>query len=107
MNPTNQDRAEWAAAALRHFQCTTGTDYDDALTDLLGDLMHFADRENLDFEAALAMARAHYEAEKAEAAAPNLLSAAEKVIAAWDRGDLAGAVRELSAAIDEAKGGEQ
>jgi hypothetical protein len=31
----NDDRAEWAAAALRHFQCTTGTDYDDALTDLL------------------------------------------------------------------------
>jgi hypothetical protein len=22
----NNDRAEWAAAALRHFQCTTGTD---------------------------------------------------------------------------------
>jgi hypothetical protein len=26
----NDDRAEWAAAALRHFQCTTGTDYDNA-----------------------------------------------------------------------------
>src|SRR4051812_22225491 len=34
----NADRAEWAAAALRHFQCTTGTDYADTLGDLLCDL---------------------------------------------------------------------
>jgi virginiamycin B lyase len=40
----NGDRAEWAAAALRHFQCCTGTDYDDSLPDLLGDLMHWCDR---------------------------------------------------------------
>jgi hypothetical protein len=39
LEPTNHDRAEWAAAALRHFQCTTGTDYEDALDDLLGDLL--------------------------------------------------------------------
>jgi hypothetical protein len=32
----NGDRAEWAGAALRHFQCVTGTDYEDALGDLLG-----------------------------------------------------------------------
>lgn len=29
MEPTNRDRAEWAVSALRHFQCTTGTDYQD------------------------------------------------------------------------------
>jgi hypothetical protein len=29
----------WAAATLRHFQCTTGTDNEDALDDLLGDLL--------------------------------------------------------------------
>ena len=48
----NADRAEWAAAALRHFQCTTGTDYEDALGDLLCDLMHWCDRNNFDFELA-------------------------------------------------------
>jgi hypothetical protein len=59
----NADRAEWAGSALRHFQCTTGTDYEDALGDLLGDLMHWCDRNNFDFEAALERARGHYEAE--------------------------------------------
>jgi hypothetical protein len=39
------------------------------------------------------------------AAAPDLLEAAEKVIASWERGDLAGAVRQLDAAIELAKGG--
>lgn len=37
-------------------------------------------------------------------AAPKLLSAAEAVVAAWEQGNLAAAVRELSAAITEAKG---
>jgi len=59
----NGDRAEWAAAALRHFQCITGTDYEDSLGDLLGDLMHWADRNNFDFDAALARAQGHYAAE--------------------------------------------
>lgn len=61
----NGDRAEWAAAALRHFQCIIGCDYEDSLGDLLGDLMHFADRENFDFELALDRARGHYAAETA------------------------------------------
>ena len=61
--PTNLDRAEWAAAALRHFQCTTGSDYDDALTDLLCDLHHWCDRENVSFQNALDTARTHYQAE--------------------------------------------
>jgi hypothetical protein len=61
----NEERAEWAAAALRHFQCTTGADYEDALGDLLCDLMHWADRTKFDFDAALVRARMHYEAETA------------------------------------------
>jgi hypothetical protein len=59
----NGDRAEWAAAALRHFQCCTGTDYDTALVDLLGDLMHWCDRNGVDFEDELSRARRHYDAE--------------------------------------------
>ena len=56
----NNDRAEWAASALRQFQCVTGTDYEDALGDLLGDLMHWCDRNNFDFELALNRARGQY-----------------------------------------------
>ena len=61
----NGDRAEWAAAALRQFQRATGCDYEDSLGDLLCDLMHWSDRSNFDFEAALCRARGHYEAETA------------------------------------------
>jgi hypothetical protein len=61
----NDDRARWAAAALRQFQCATGSDYEDSLGDLLGDLMHWSDRNNFDFEAALFRARGHYRAEAA------------------------------------------
>jgi hypothetical protein len=61
----NGDRAEWAAAALRQFQRATGCDYEDSLGDLLCDLMHWSDRNNFDFEAALCRARGHYEAETA------------------------------------------
>ena len=39
------------------------------------------------------------------AAAPDLLEAAEKVIASWESSDLAAAVRQLDAAIELAKGG--
>jgi hypothetical protein len=38
-------------------------------------------------------------------AASDLLAAAELVVTRWQRGDLAGAVRQLDAAIAEAKGG--
>jgi hypothetical protein len=38
-------------------------------------------------------------------AARDLLEAAELVVARWDRGDLAGAVRQLDNAIAKAKGG--
>jgi len=61
--PTNLERAEWAAAALRHFQSTTGTDDGDALPDLLCDLLHWSDREKVNFQNALDTARMHYQAE--------------------------------------------
>jgi hypothetical protein len=39
-------------------------------------------------------------------AAPALLAAAQKVLARWEQGDLAEAVRNLSAVVAEAKGGD-
>ena len=61
----NDKRAEWAAVALRHFESVTGCDDEDSLGDLLGDLMHWSDRNNFDFEAALCRARGDYAAETA------------------------------------------
>lgn len=40
----NDDRAAWAEAALNEFRRVTGTDDEDALGDLLCDLMHWCDR---------------------------------------------------------------
>jgi len=59
----NEDRARWAKAALQVFIERTGVDYDDALGDLLCDLMHLSDREPFDFEVAFNRARDHYAAE--------------------------------------------
>jgi hypothetical protein len=59
----NDDRAAWAASALTAFMRCTGTDLEDALGDLLANLMHWCDRNNYDFDAALDRARAHYNAE--------------------------------------------
>ena len=59
----NDDRAAWAASALAAFSQATGADEDTALGDLLADLMHWCDRNNFDFDAALDRAHWHYEAE--------------------------------------------
>jgi hypothetical protein len=59
----NNERATWAKAALLAFMAQTGTDYEDALCDLLCDLMHLSDREPFDFETALEHARDYYLAE--------------------------------------------
>jgi hypothetical protein len=61
----NGDRAKWARAALRTFRKATGADVEEALGDLLADLMHWSDRNSFDFDAALERARTHYEAETA------------------------------------------
>jgi hypothetical protein len=59
----NEKRAKWAKAALQTFMQQTGVDYEDALGDLLCDLIHLADREPFDFDAALERARSHHAAE--------------------------------------------
>ena len=61
----NAEYAELAAASLRHFQRHTGSDWEDAPSDFLGDLMHFCDRNGFDFEHELERARRHYEEETA------------------------------------------
>jgi hypothetical protein len=117
--PTNLERAEWAEASLRHFQRSTGTDDNTALSDLLCDLMHCADVRKYDFDAAIDTARMHYQAECAEQgpndqqamlpeAVQDLIDALEQqteaaraVIDSWEQGDLAGAVHGLEMSLDE------
>jgi hypothetical protein len=59
----NDDRAAWGGAVLATYMRITGTDDESALGDLLADLMHWSDRHNNDFDAALDRARYHYDAE--------------------------------------------
>jgi hypothetical protein len=66
----NDYRARWATVALRAFQKATGADSQDAVCDLLCDLMHLGDRTEFNFDAALNRARRHYEAETAGEEAP-------------------------------------
>jgi hypothetical protein len=56
----NNERADWAGAALRHFECTTGTDETGALADLLCNLLHWCDREGFSFDKELECARDSY-----------------------------------------------
>jgi len=63
----NTDRAIWAGIAVAHFQDQTGTDDQDALSDMLCDLLHLCDRRakepGFDFDKELARAKMHYQAE--------------------------------------------
>jgi len=59
----NNGRAHWAGAALAAFMGATRAHYEDALSDLLTGLMHWADRYDFDMDAALERARGQYEAE--------------------------------------------
>ena len=59
----NADRAEWAHRAVLAFETATGTDREDALCDLLADLMHWCNVYGQDFDHELGRARMHYEAE--------------------------------------------
>jgi hypothetical protein len=80
----NEDRAIWAMTAITAFQERTRTNLEDALSDLLCDLMHLADRRDTfrepgenpesmieDFEAALQRAREHYEEETLDQSEPS------------------------------------
>lgn len=119
LGATNLNRAESAQAALSHFQSTTGTEHDNALPDLLCDLLHWSNRENVNFDKALDTARMHYEAERAEQdandqqetlsqpvqdlidALEHQTEAARLVIDSWEHGDLAGAVHGLEMSLDD------
>lgn len=68
--PTNQHRRERFRFALEQHADQCGNiieegDEQAALTDLLADLLHWADK-HADFECALSTARIHFEHEKAE-----------------------------------------
>ncbi len=59
----NDERAEWAHACIELFRQQTGADLEDALCDLLADLAHWCDRNNLNFVAELRRGRFHYDEE--------------------------------------------
>lgn len=64
----NPERAAWALVAVKAFQKTTGTEDEDALSDLLCDLMHLDDYSKGKLESwdsALERARCHYHDETA------------------------------------------
>jgi hypothetical protein len=56
----NDERSIWAEAAIEAFEDATGCDREDALSDLLTDLMHWCDRNSVDFADALNNARGMY-----------------------------------------------
>lgn len=60
---TNDQRADWADAVLWQFQRLTGADTEDAVSDLLADLLHWCDRHGQDFDSELRRARNHYNSE--------------------------------------------
>lgn len=61
---TNSRRAQWAQVAINAFRRETGADPNDALSDLLCDLMHLYGRER--FASELQRARRHHRVECAE-----------------------------------------
>lgn len=64
MRKENKKRAEWAAHILRKFADITNSDlYVDAMTDLVADLRHLCDREELDWGWIDKRAYDHYLAE--------------------------------------------
>lgn len=60
---TNAQRAEFAFRSMLAHRQYTNSDREDALKDLLANLMHLAAEQGTDFDEALAVARIHYEAE--------------------------------------------
>jgi hypothetical protein len=64
----NEERAGWAEEALQAFQAVTGTDDEDAIADLIADLLHLCDRNPGlgDFETQLERGRGMYAEETQE-----------------------------------------
>lgn len=66
----NQTRVDWiekAKTALGPY-CEGGEEIEDALRDLLADLMHLAESADLEFQSALEVAEQNYIAERQEQA---------------------------------------
>ncbi len=59
----NEDRSYWAQTAVTAFQKICRTDDEDALCDLLCDLAHWADRNDMSLPSELRRAMMHYEEE--------------------------------------------
>ena len=71
--PNNELRAEAAGMALQAYSLAKGMSLEEPplselelLTDLITDLLHWCDRDDLDFHKALWMARFHHEEERLE-----------------------------------------
>jgi len=56
----NDCRAEWAGKALDEFIRATGTGKEDAVSDLISDLMHWCDRNGGNFQRELKRGMGHY-----------------------------------------------
>lgn len=56
----NDKRTLWAENSLVKFMSLTGVDREDSLADLLTDLMHWADRNEFDFQTELERAQRNY-----------------------------------------------
>ena len=69
----NATRAVCASIALDEFRRQTGADMEDAVSDLLADLMHWCDRFGQTFHEELRRARNHYEEETAASSETNAL----------------------------------
>jgi hypothetical protein len=66
---TNRDRAGWAAKALRAHSQAVGNHEEGPetiLSDLLGDLLHWCNSMNIQFDSALLVAESNYAEEVAE-----------------------------------------
>lgn len=62
--PTNRARADRAAKAIATYQKLSGCDDDDALRDLLTDILHLCDFNLVDFDFELRGARRAHEEEE-------------------------------------------
>jgi hypothetical protein len=65
--PTNIDRAGWAETALKAFEKVTGSDAkEEGVRDLLADMMHYCDVNDIDFANELRVATDNYDEEITE-----------------------------------------
>lgn len=105
MPMTNEERAEHAGAAIAEYLASKGENGEPGngeyeIPDLICDLLHHGDRFGYDHRKLVERALSYYREEKSEEApVENLLRAAEAVIAAWENGNLAVAVRDLAESV--------